>query len=344
MGIIFRKTDEIIRFMNPSNDFAPDEIPIEIRFDPLTGQTSRIFDLDYKPPEKPDLTKLAEKTKESFCPFCPEYIEEVTPLFPEELIPEGRIRMGEAIVFPNLLPLDRYPGVCAISKRHYVAIEEFTPEILKNAFKACIALIESVADYDPEVNYFNINWNYLPPAGSSIVHPHLQVNCGRIPTRQFLLQMESSFNYYLENGTDFWNDYIKAEKELKERVIGDIGSTFWTLNYAPQTVLPDFWCLFPYHDTLIGSGDEVLEDFIKGLISAINYFSAEGLYSFNVTMFTGRKSDHFRVNARISPRTLLQKIGNSDQTYYQVLHREPSSMKPPEKIREQVLTFFMDNQ
>ena len=69
MTVYYKKSDYRMRFMNPYRDFAPDEMKVEIRFDPLTGQTSRLFNLDYKPIEKPDFTKLAKDTQGLKCPF-----------------------------------------------------------------------------------------------------------------------------------------------------------------------------------------------------------------------------------------------------------------------------------
>ena len=342
MSISFTKIKEKMRFMNPFKDFTPDEIPLEIRYDPLTGQTARIFDLAYRPIERPDFKEMVKRSRETICPFCPEAIEKSTTLYPKEVLPEGRVTVGEACLFPNLLPLDRYTGVCVMSRKHYIAIEEFTPEVMKDAFMAALSFIRQVAEQDPTVRNFNINWNYMPPAGSSIIHPHLQVNCGEIPTRQISLQMEASRKYYTENDRTFWEDYIVAEKEAKERFIMDLGQTFWTMSFAPYGAYPDLWCIFPEHSSLLELRDEDLDPFLQGLAGAIKYISGEEFYSFNVSIFSGREEEHFRVNGRVSPRLLLREIGNSDQTYYQVLHREPCSMKPPESMRERVLSLFRE--
>jgi hypothetical protein len=86
--------------------------------------------------------------------------------------------------------------------------------------------------------------------------------------------------------------------------------------------------------------DDDQDAFLKGLTAALRYFHHEGLYSFNVSLFSGPGDDHFRINARITPRMLLREIGNSDQTYYQVLHREPTCIRPPESVRDQVQAVF----
>lgn len=342
MSISFKKINDKMRFLNPFKDFSMDEIPFEIRYDPLTGQTTRVFNLPYKPIERPDFKDHIEKSRGAMCPFCPESIDKSTPLYPKEIVPDGRVRVGEACLVPNLLPLDRYTGVCVITHKHFIAIEDFTPEIIKDAFTAALIFINKVAEHDPAVHFFNINWNYMPPAGSSIVHPHLQVNCGEIPTRQQYLQMEASAQYYQENGRTFWEDYITAERELAERHLIDMGSVFWTMSFAPHGALPDLWCIFSDCDSLLHLKNNELGHFLRGLATAIRYIHEEGLYSFNVSLFSGRDNDHLRVNARVTPRLLLREIGNSDQTYYQVLHREPTTMKPPESMREKVKTLFGD--
>lgn len=330
-----------MRFKNPFKAFSLDELSFEIRYDPLTGQTSRVFDLAYEPIEKPDFKALMKQPQDMPCPFCPESIEKATTLYPEDIIPEGRVHLGEAHLFPNLLPLDRYTGVCVMTKTHFVPLEDFTADIMKDAFLAALTFIRRVSEGDPQVRFFNINWNYMPPAGSSIVHPHLQVNCGKIPTRQVQLQWEASQKYYTENGRTYWHDYLAAEREAGERYLADLGSTFWTLSFAPQGALPDIWCLFSDHSSLLELRDEDVESFLMGLESSIKFMEGEGLYSFNVSIFSGRKNKHFRVNGRITPRLLLREIGNSDQTYYQVLHREPCSIKPPESVGERAREYFI---
>lgn len=340
MSIQFKKIDEKMRFMNPFKEFSPDETSLEIRYDPLTGQTARIFDLNYKPIEKPDFESLIEKSGQGNCPFCPEAIEKSTTLYPEELIPEGKVRVGEACLFPNLLPLDRYTGVCVMSRRHFIPIHEFTPEIMKDAFTAALSFIKQVARRDPRARFFNINWNYMSPAGSSILHPHLQVNSGEIPTRQNRLLMEASHSYFLANGSSFWADYAALERKTGERYLKDIGSTFWAMSFAPQGALPDISFLFIDSSSMLQLEEKDLDSFLRGLAGAIGYIHKQGLYSFNVSIFSGRENEHFRVNGRVTPRLLLREIGNSDQTYYQVLHREPCSMKPPESVRKEALESF----
>lgn len=342
MAIPFNKRRDKTCILDPQKDFSPREIPFEIRFDPLTGQTGRVFDLPFTPPATPDLQEIVKRSKEILCPFCPEVVEKITPHYPEALVPEGRIRVGDAILFPNILPLDRYTGIAVLSRTHYMAMEDFTPVRMQDAFRAVLLFVKRVAAYDPGVHFFNINWNYMPQAGSSLVHPHIQVNCGDTPTNQFRLQLDASRDYYEKHQALFWDDFVQAEKEAGERFVDQRGSTAWFLSFVPQTIVPDLWCIFTEHDSLIDLKDRHLLDFLEGLSKALAYISRRGFFSFNVSLFFVRESPHFRANARVCPRTLLREIGNSDFTYYQAMHKEPCAHQSPESMCEEVQKIFRE--
>ena len=71
-------------------------VPLEFRVDPLTGHTCRIVPFGLERIIRPDLDALVKKSREFSCPFCPPLVEQVTPRFPPDLIPEGEIRIGRA--------------------------------------------------------------------------------------------------------------------------------------------------------------------------------------------------------------------------------------------------------
>ena len=203
---------------------------------------------------------------------------------------------------------------------------------MKDAFSAALLFIQRVVDVDPDVNFFSINWNYMPPSGSSLVHPHIQVNCGYVPTNHHRLQIEGCKRYRKENGTSFWQDYIKAEKECEERYIAEIGPTFWTLSFVPQSFLPDVWCIFPDYFSLIQISTIEMTSFLQGLERVLRYFSMENIPAFNMSIFSVKDDDTFRMNARIIPRLLTRAIGNSDRAYLYTLHKEPYTVIPPESL------------
>jgi len=340
MSVEFRKIRRSMRLINPFKDFTLDEIPFEIRYDPLTGESGRVFHLPFKAPAPPGPEEWAARDKDQFCPFCPAVLEKATPLFPEELIPGGRVRVGEASVVPNLVPFDTIAAVAVFSHRHFVELKALTSDAMRDVFVAALTFIRRAAAADPGLKFFNLNWNFMPPAGSSILHPHLQINCGEAPTNAQRLQSAHSEAYRAAQGRLFWADFTAAEKEAGERYLAEIGDTFWCMSFAPLGFLPDVSCVFKEDSSLLTVGPETLDAFLDGLARVLRYFEAENLYSFNVAVFGGREAEHFRVNAKICPRVLPRPIGNSDHSYLQTLHKEPFTIRWPEAVCRKMRPFF----
>lgn len=75
--------------MDPRDNFNRKEIETEIRFDPLTGESSRLAHFGMIKPQKEDFSSWDTPENHSRCPFCPPNIEKITPRFPPEHLPEG---------------------------------------------------------------------------------------------------------------------------------------------------------------------------------------------------------------------------------------------------------------
>ena len=172
--MVFEKIIKRSHFLDPFQSYAPVEKLSEVRVDPLTGSTSRILDFPVKQLEKSDLGPIAESTRQ-FCPFCPSVVEQITPKFDPSLVPEERYRQGEALCFPNAFPYDENGAVTVISSEHYIPIDGFTAVLIGDALQCCARYLDDLLLGQPEGVYQTINWNFLHLAGSSLVHPHLQV-------------------------------------------------------------------------------------------------------------------------------------------------------------------------
>lgn len=174
MTVPFRKHEEWFSFRDSQGN--PIERKTEIRFDPLTGETSRLIFDSGAPMPLPDYEEVAKQTGGAKCPFCSENILKITPEFPERIAEEGRIVQGHAIVFPNLFPYGKHNSVVIFSdQKHYIPLNEFTDSMIKDAFMAAQTYIQKVAEVDVEARHASINWNYLPFSGGSVLHPHIQV-------------------------------------------------------------------------------------------------------------------------------------------------------------------------
>jgi UDPglucose--hexose-1-phosphate uridylyltransferase len=340
MTVSFKKITGRTRLLNPFKGNRLDEIPFEIRFDPLTGSTGRVFDLSFKA-ERPDVAGIVDRSKNIFCPFCPSALEKSTPEFPRDLIPEGRIRVGDATLIPNLAPFEKHAGVAIFSQQHFLPMENLTPETMRGAFSASLLYLKRVSEADPSVRFFSINWNYMPSAGSSIVHAHLQPNAGDVPTNILREQIEASRRYEQANHRSYWEDFIQAEQQRDERYLGTIGSTSWAMSFVPVSFLPDVQCVFPESVTLLEVNEDDLGCFLNGLSRTLKYFLEENVYSFNISVFSTRGEGSHRVNARICPRLLPRPIGNSDIAYPQMMHRESFTVRPPEAACQKAKEVFV---
>ena len=80
------------------------------------------------------------------------------------------------VIFPNIAPYDSLGAVATFGSRHYIPMTDFQPEHIASAFGFALDFFRRIeATGHPESVYHLINWNYMPPAGSSLIHPHLQV-------------------------------------------------------------------------------------------------------------------------------------------------------------------------
>jgi UDPglucose--hexose-1-phosphate uridylyltransferase len=315
-----------------SGELVETAAPVEIRFDPLTGRTCRLVPYSLEKIIRPNLAALEKRSRELTCPFCPPRVERITPRFPSDLIPEGIIRQGKAVAFPNIDPYDIYGVVVAISDEHYIAMDKFDPETVLNALTAAHIYIKRVQEVDAKAKYGFIAWNYMPPAGGSLVHPHLQCNAGSYPTDYQKQLLEASDRYYQEKGTNYWSDLIQQERRTGERWVGKIGGTEWLTGFVPRGRLSDVIAVFPGKASITELNENDLRDFTAGLLKVFGYLDGLNLISFNMSTYSGFDKDRFWTHARITPRGLLlySPIETSDQFYYQILQDENICILPPE--------------
>jgi UDPglucose--hexose-1-phosphate uridylyltransferase len=306
--------------------------PVELRFDPLTGRTCRLVPYSLSRIIRPDLEALEKRSRELTCPFCPPLVERITPRFPADLFPGGIIRQGKALAFPNIDPYDTYGVVVAISDEHYIALDRFDLETVLNALTAAHTYIKRVQKVDARAKYSFIAWNCMPPAGGSLVHPHLQCNTGYYPTNYQKQILEASELYYREKSTNYWNDLVEQERRTGERWVGKTGGVAWLTGFVPRGRLSDVIAVFPGKASITELTGDDLRDFSSGLLKVFRYIGGLNLISFNMSTYSGFDKGRFWAHARITPRGLLlySPIETSDQFYYQILQDENICILPPE--------------
>jgi galactose-1-phosphate uridylyltransferase len=320
--------------LNPLKNMERRVIPSEIRKDPLTGRTARICHFMKLEWERPDFEKMTAGTAER-CPFCPDRVMKITPLFPEEILPEGRLIRDDMVLFPNLAPYDSLSSVAVMGAAHYIPMTNIEPELIARAFRLAILFFERLeAIRHPESVYHMINWNYMPPSGSSIIHPHLQIVSSSWAPNLLRTELDAANAYAKARGTNFWEDWVKAETQTGERFLARIGRTSWFMHFAPLGVAGDVLGVVEGARSLLDLSDPDLLDIATGLTRAMKAYDKMGIYSFNMNFFPGAKGDDFtRLHLVFSPRTFFnQSLGTPDVGAGQKLFNESVCMAFPEEI------------
>ena len=327
---------------NPQKNMARRSIPSEIRIDPLTGRTARICHFMKLQWEKPDFEALIAGT-DAWCPFCADKVLQVTPCFAEELIPEGRLQKEDMVIFPNIAPYDSIGAVATFGNRHYIPMTGFEPGHMASAFGFALDFFKRVdAIGHPESVYPIINWNYMPPAGSSLIHPHLQVFATSSAPCLMQQELAAAARYLEKHGSNFWDDLATAEMQTGERYLGKIGRSHWMTAFAPMGVAGDVLAVLEGVRCTLELEAQDLLDIATGLARVMAEYDKIGIYSFNMNFFSGAKNDdHYRFHLLFSPRTFFnQKLGTPDIGALRNLFNETLCMAYPEEINQMLKGSF----
>ena len=327
--------------LNPIKDMAERRIDSEVRIDPLTGRTARICHFMKLQWEKPDFDALIAGT-ESWCPFCPDKVLKVTPCFPADLIPEGRLQKKDMVIFPNIAPYDSI-GAVATFGPHYIPMTDFSADLIADAFGFALEFFKRVEDSGhPESVYHLVNWNYMPPAGSSLIHPHLQVFSTSSAPNLMREELKASEVYSKNQDSNFWDDLIQVERKSGQRYLGKIGRAHWMTSFAPMGVAGDVLAVVEDVCCTMGLDDQNLLDLGTGIAKVITEYDKMGIYSFNMNFFTGAAADdHYRFHLFFSPRTFFnQKLGTPDIGALRNLYNETLCMAYPEEIKDLLVKSF----
>jgi galactose-1-phosphate uridylyltransferase len=310
--------------LDPRAGFARVRTPLEIRWDPLTGHSSRVLpEGSFPPPGRHDLERLDAETRPT-CPFCAERIEEHTPQLPPELHPEGRIRVGEAVLFPNLAAYSKWSSVSVYSPaRHRLALDELSPELLADNLATQVEFLRSVRAHDPESTWMSVNANHLPPAGSSIFHPHLQGSANPQPTTLQRLLSDA--------GPERVAEYLALEQETDERLIAADGGIAWLAAFAPLG--PAEVRAYVHGSSSPDELDEALvRELSRGTSRVLRVYARLGYESFNLALYgmpAGRP-----LELRLVARAYYGAALRSDAMWSERLHWEAAVDVAPERVAQ----------
>jgi UDPglucose--hexose-1-phosphate uridylyltransferase len=343
-AIPFRRERRLARLHDPRRGFAAVEVESEIRWDPLTGETSRIchFALPQAPPA--DLGPVVEARRAS-CPFCPGRVTSVTPRFPDDLVPGGRFVRGPAVVFPNLFPYDDLSAIAVPGPEHLVSAANLPEPLVVSGVAAARDFLRLVLPRLPTGRdlYGLVTWNHMPPAGGTQIHPHLQVVATSEPGNALRRQLAAEAAWHRTAGRPF-AEALLAEEDAAGRRVGASGPWQWLVPFAPTGVLGDCRAVLPGAETLLDLDDDAVAAFAAGLRRALAGFAEVGIWSFNLTFLPGRfggGGGHHWLEARLLPRLWLDpSLHVPDASYLQLLLGERFSMAWPEEVAARLRAAF----
>jgi len=307
------------------------DTPITVRFDPLTGRTARVIVGEkLAPATRPDLSELTATPR--FCPFCADRIESATGLLDPAVTTEGRIRRGVSVIVPNVVA---YAHHCSVGlydvTRHFVDLDELTPTIVGDLLTGLAAYTRGVHALRPA--WHSISANYLPPSGSSMIHPHAQTSHDHVGTTMQRRLVEASDAWV---GRPFWEQLIEAEAG-GPRWLGTRGRVVALTPWSPVG-FHEVWAVLPGVPDVTALTDEDCHDLGAVLSGVFAAYHAANLSSFNWALYgggpapTGRYSLLLRVVSRSNPEPMYR----SDVTYFERLHDEVILDLPPEQIADLV--------
>jgi len=296
---------------------------LHYRCETLTGFKCRISPMRLKRGIDP---LLNPESSDEICHFCPEKVFTDTPVFENH----KRIISGESVTFPNLYPFAKVHVVTVITKEHNPTV--YTEKQISDALYGQYTALKDTTGFP------SINWNHLPSAGASMIHPHLQGICDEKPTYATGIYIKESRQYLSDYNENYWNKLKDNEKRSERYLFGD--RIIWSANPVPLGE-KEIRAYLPISS--ISEFSDYIEDFSSGLKKIIDFYKELGHYAFNMTLrFDRNDSDGaFLAFASVIARINQNPRSTSDSAFMERLHLEPIVLTVPEDIgktyREQII-------
>jgi UDPglucose--hexose-1-phosphate uridylyltransferase len=337
----FDRTFEEAALHSPLKDGALDTHRLEVRRDPLTGARSihspRLEAKMFIGPHDAALAeRYAARTAER-CFLCGDRWQQATPTYPPDILPEGRMRVGEALLFPNLFPIDAVHAVVRVTARHHLRLDELGAPLLRDALAAACAFIRRLGEMR-RVRYVTVDGNYLFPAGASIAHPHIQVLGGGTPCTWLDRALTLGRAWAREHGACYWTDLLAEEERRGERFIGATGPVRWVTAFSPQGT-NEVIGLLPDRRGLDELDDADVAGLATGLARVLATYHELGLATFNFALFSGplgERDDAFRCQLRVISRQTVHENYRTDDYFLQRLLGDELILTTPEALAAKV--------
>jgi UDPglucose--hexose-1-phosphate uridylyltransferase len=254
------------------------------------------------------------------------------------VLPGGRLRRGAARLFPNLFPYDEFSAIVVLCDEHFHAMDAIPSRLVVDGLTAARDFVRAVApNFAGRAAYGIVTWNYMPPAGATQVHPHMQVIVTTNPGNALRRQLDAERAWLAREGRAYAGMLTDAERG-GPRWIGEAEGIAWSAPFAPAGLLGDAQAFFTGAATLADLSDADIGAFAEGLVRVLKGFAARGLWSFNLCLLPdalGANDGAHRLVARLLPRLYLNPaLHVSDVAYMHLLLDEKFAMAWPETVAE----------
>jgi galactose-1-phosphate uridylyltransferase len=338
--ISFESWEQVVEFHNPMKNGELDRQKIEVRLDPLTRYQSVLSDaiegkvmMLYPETDYAYLNQRIEETRGQ-CFMCEGRWLKASPRYPERIIPEGRLSRGEVALFPNLFPLAPYHAVVMVGQKHGRTLDDFSTELLFDAFSISLEFIGRCFEADPEARFFTVNANFLPPAGGSIIHPHIQIIGSSTPSTLHRAMLERSLAYYRDTGSCYFLDLVETEKESGKRWVGQADTSAWFTAFSPIGA-NEVNAIWPGKSDFLQWDDLDVRAMAEGVRRALVAYHGLKFSTFNLSCFSGplgEDAPEFRCLLRLINRQNMHPHYRADDFYFQKLHKDEIIVYPPERL------------
>jgi galactose-1-phosphate uridylyltransferase len=345
--IEFNKTVKQTKILSPLKNFEEETLTFEYRTDPLTGRNTTVIKemLSYVgkflSSDAELLKRLVEKTRAT-CPFCPESVRTKTPMFPQNFLTEGRIIEGDAVVIPNLLGHAERSVLAVLGQEHHLPLKDFSPKLLLDGFKGAMRYLNRLGEVDASARFPVFVFNYLPPAGSSIFHPHMQILARDRPFYLVNLLLAKSKEYYERSGSSFWRDLVAAEAN-GERYLFEVNGVEWFVPFAPLRGLNEVQAVVSGKSSFKELSDAEWLGIAEGISRGLGFYHSQGYVSFNIVLLSGPLNghlDYYDVNLRIVSRPGIQQFSFTDSWAVPYLLWDGEAVELPESFAEKIRAYL----
>jgi len=339
-SIAFEKTVSTFTILNPFNNFAPETHRVEVRKDPLLGDTSvynpflkdkaRAFFGENDPALVANL--VADTAKN--CIFCGENVLEKTARYPEEVLAGGRVRAGQAVLFANVFSIGAYHPVISLGARHFLRLSEFSADLLHDGFRAAGEFLRFLYQRDPAAIFSAICANYLLPAGASLVHPHLQMLVTPMAYSFHGRMTIAADQWHRATGKSYFEDLVAEERTRGERYAGRLGNWHWIAAFSPMGS-NEITAIHEQEQDVAALSDADLADLCQGITRALLLYERLGLLSFNYALYSLRRgagSAGSRCVFKIISRQNLYPNYRNDDYFLQKMLQTELIFNQPEEL------------